>query len=238
VAIGGAILLVYLPIFATPSFARAEPSFRASIDLPPVQTLVYQRSQYTAPRLELPQRGALSVETPAPTLERVESDLAFEAAMLGVGLFVMAPIAGDFAGRRSQAVIDDVTIFARTLTVTGAALAISHELFDRINPDGSSGLPRYMTSTFAALTAIAMGIGYQLGLDWLAFGADAVLGGVVAASALVAGEYYGDEILTECTDELAIGTLEKCLKRRPTPPVHVRFRSSAGGGLLSVRMSL
>lgn len=226
-SLAGTAFFVCLRILATPSVSGGQ----LSMELPSVRPLVMT----APPALRFEPQATPSVTLQVSTSPAVESDALFETAMLGVGLMVFAPIASDFAGRRSQAIVDDVAVYARALTLSGAALAVTHQLFATTR---EPGVGKYMSATIAAITAIAMGIGYQSDLEWLAFGADMVLGGVVAAGALVAGEYHVDEVIVECSEELAIGTLEKCLKHRPTPPVHVRFRSASGGGMLAIRMSL
>lgn len=208
--------MISLATLAPPSPLSTRLVLDRSIEAPSVPLLIPEPAAAPTP-------SASVVVTTKP-----HNNTALEAMMFGVGMVGLAPVFGDFAGHRAQRVSDGLAIYARALTLTGAALAIAQ----RIAPDELPVPPQYL---IAALTAIVMGVGYQSGLDWLAFGADAVLGGVVAAGVLVAGEYHVGETLRECTAELA-----HCLKTKPQPPFDVRFGSAGtnGGGMLSVRMTL
>jgi membrane-associated phospholipid phosphatase len=183
-----------------------------------------------------------------------ESALAYAFSTLLTGLAMAAPIAVDIATvYHSPAFTEDFVVYAETLALSSAAVALTKHLAPRPLPmvydDPRTELAQraegyrafysgHMSGSVSMMTALAMTLHYRNGPSVWPWVADAGVALMVGTGVIASGRHFYTDVLVGGVIGLAIGVAVPWLHHRRTSPVALTVRPTEDGAVLLFATSL
>jgi membrane-associated phospholipid phosphatase len=178
-----------------------------------------------------------------------DSDIASRAGDIMVGLSLVTPVVLDWlALRQVGPYLEDLTIFAETLAVSGAFLTIAKHATSRPFPRTYAGDPDlvghaggyrsfysgHTTLTFAALSASSFTIGRRYGIHFLPWLTTVVIGSSVGVAMVASGWHFPSDVAVGAVAGTTVGVAIPVLHLRQVqlqPLISAFPQSGPVGGL-------
>jgi membrane-associated phospholipid phosphatase len=158
-------------------------------------------------------------------------------------VIVVPPVADWLALRRSRPFLDDLVVFAESLSVNGALVTLAKYTVQRPIPRvysdpslaGDPGNYRSFYSghtslVFAALSTTSVTLDVRYGLTWQPWLATALIGASVGAERVLGGYHFYTDVLVGAAAGVAIGTAVGVIHLRTRQVRLSAFRPPAGAG--------
>ena len=172
------------------------------------------------------------------------SDAADWISNVTVALVVVAPPLADWlALRRSRPFLDDLFVFAESLSVNGALATMSKYAVQRPIPrvysdpsladDPGNYRAFYSGHTslvFAALSTTSVTLNARYGLTWQPWLATALIGASVAAERVLGGFHFYTDVMVGAAAGLVVGTAVSVIHLRSHGLRVSAFRPAGGAG--------